>query len=85
MLFDGPGQDAPLVHDGVAMVPDWDRVVSAVVEVVVDRPDVDETKTALYGWSLGGQLATRAAAGEHRLTACVLDPPPWGVLDGVSG
>lgn len=85
VVFDGPGQGAPLVHDGVAMVPEWDRVVSAVVDAVIDRPDVDAAKIALYGWSLGGQLAARAAAGEHRLAACVLDPPLWGVLDGVVG
>ena len=83
LLFDGPGQGALLVHDGVPMIPDWERVVTAVVDAVVDRPDVDTDRIVLHGWSLGGYLAPRAASAEHRLAACVADPPLWGVLDGM--
>ena len=85
VMFDGPGQGAPLVRDGVTMIADWERVVSTVVDAVITRPDVDPDRIALHGWSLGGHLAARAASGEHRLAACVLDPPLWGVLDGMVG
>ena len=47
------------------------------------RDDVDPAKIVLQGWSLGGYLAARAATGEHRLAACVLDPPGWSLLDGM--
>lgn len=85
VLFDGPGQGELLVKEGVAMVPDWERVVSAVVDAVIDRDDVDGNRIALHGWSLGGHLAPRAATGEHRLAAVVADPALWGVLDGMHG
>ena len=75
VIFDGPGQGSMLVRDGVAMVPDWERVVTPVVDAVIARDDVDTAKVVLQGWSLGGYLAARAATGEHRLAACVLDPP----------
>lgn len=83
VLFDGPGQGSALVRDGVALVPDWERVVTPVVDAVLERDDVDPAKIVLQGWSLGGFLAARAATGEHRLAACVLDPPGWSLLDGM--
>jgi alpha-beta hydrolase superfamily lysophospholipase len=80
VLVDGPGQGASLIHDGTAVIPQWDRVINAVVDVVVARPDVDPAKIVLQGWSLGGHLALRAAAGEPRLAAVVSDPPLWSLL-----
>ncbi len=38
------------------------------------RPDVDPSRIALNGSSLGGELVIRAAAFEHRLAAVVADP-----------
>lgn len=61
VLFDGPGQGALLVRDGISLVADWERVVGAVVDAIVDRGDVDRDRIALNGWSLGGHLAPRAA------------------------
>ena len=83
VVFDGPGQGSLLVREGVALIPDWERVVTPVVYALVERDDVDPSKIVLQGWSLGGYLAARAATGEHRLAACVLDPPVWSVLDGM--
>jgi pimeloyl-ACP methyl ester carboxylesterase len=40
---------------------------------LVMRPDVDLTRVALMGLSLGGYLAPRAASAEHRLAACIAD------------
>jgi hypothetical protein len=81
LLFDGPGQGAMLVDDGVTMVPDWERVISPVVDFALGRPDVDPQRIVLHGWSLGGFLALRAASGEHRLAACVADPAQASVID----
>jgi alpha-beta hydrolase superfamily lysophospholipase len=85
VLFDGPGQDALLVRDSIPLIPDWERVVTAVVDAIVDRDDVDRDRIALNGWSLGGHLAPRAATAEHRLAAVVADPALWGILDGMRG
>jgi alpha-beta hydrolase superfamily lysophospholipase len=83
VLFDGPGQGALLVHESMPMVPDWERVVTAVVDAVIERDDVDPDRIVLHGWSLGGHLAPRAATAEHRLAAVVADPALWGILDGM--
>lgn len=85
VLFDGPGQGSLLVDEGIPMSPDWDRVVSAVIDAIVDRDDVDSARIALHGWSLGGYLAPRAAAGEPRVAAVVADPALWGIIDGMRG
>ncbi|MFE7778757.1 alpha/beta hydrolase family protein [Streptomyces sp. NPDC057445] len=83
VLVDGPGQGAPLICDGLTLIPDWERVIRPVVDAVVARPDVDPAKVVLQGWSLGGHLALRAAAGESRLAAIVVDPPVWSMLSNV--
>jgi len=81
LVFDGPGQGSMLVRDGVAMVGDWERVVTPVVDAMLARPDVAPERVVPHGWSLGGYLAPRAASGEHRLAACVADPAFPGILD----
>ncbi len=73
LAFDGPGQGAALVQQGLAMRPDWEAVITPVVDFVLARPDVDPARLALIGLSLGAYLAPRAASAEHRLAACVAD------------
>ena len=74
LLFEGPGQGAPFFLDNVVFRPDWEKVVTPVVDFLVKRSDVDTKKIAISGWSFGGELVARAAAYESRLTAVVLDP-----------
>jgi alpha-beta hydrolase superfamily lysophospholipase len=71
ITFDGPGQPAALHFDGLVFRPDWEHVVTPVLDWVLDRPGVDRDRVALLGASMGGLLAPRAAAYEHRLAACV--------------
>jgi alpha-beta hydrolase superfamily lysophospholipase len=85
VLFDGPGQGALLVRGGVGLIADWERPVSAVVDAIVDRVDVDRDRVALHGWSLGGYLAPRAATAEQRLAAVVADPALWSMIEGMRG
>lgn len=77
LLYDGPGQGRALIRDGLTMRPDWETVVSAVVDHALARPDVDPARVVLAGWSFGGFLAPRAAGREHRLAALVADPGQW--------
>jgi pimeloyl-ACP methyl ester carboxylesterase len=67
--------------DEAPFTPDWHEVVSAVVDVVQRRPDVDAKRVALIGVSFGGMLVMRAAAYEHRLAAIVSDPGGVDVYD----
>lgn len=78
LVFDGPGQQSMLFERGIGFRPDWEAVVTPVVDALVGRPDVDADKLALYGLSQGGFWVPRALAFEHRFAAAILDP---GVVD----
>ena len=78
LLFEGPGQGALLYLRRLGLRPDWEAVITPVVDYLLGRPDVDPGRIALIGSRQGGALAARAAAAEHRLAALVLDP---GVSD----
>ena len=71
LTFAGPGQGRSIREQGLPFRPDWERVVTPVVDYALTRPEVDATRLALLGWSLGGILAPRAAAFEHRLAALI--------------
>lgn len=75
LVFEGPGQGGLLFVDGVPFRHDWEKVVTPIVDLLSERDDVDADAIALTGWSMGGQLAARAAAFEDRLAALVADPP----------
>ncbi len=81
LLFDGPGQGRPLIEQDLVFRPDWENVVTPVVEFALTRPEVDPEKVVLLGWSFGGYLAPRAASGEHRLAACLADPGFWDLFE----
>ncbi|HEY1812682.1 MAG TPA: hypothetical protein VGG74_10080 [Kofleriaceae bacterium] len=80
VLFDGPGQGAMLLERGVAMRPDWRGPIGAVIDAVASRPDVDPDRIIVWGESFGGYLVPRAAAGDPRIAACVLDPAQLGLF-----
>jgi alpha-beta hydrolase superfamily lysophospholipase len=82
LVFDGPGQGGLLYEQGVPLRPDWETVIAAVVDAALELPGIDPRRIALSGWSLGGHLAARAATGEHRLAALILDPALWSVVAG---
>lgn len=69
LTFEGPGQGEPLREQKLPFRPDWEKVVTPVVDYALARPEVKEV--ALMGISLGGYLAPRAAAFEPRLQALV--------------
>ena len=74
---DGPGQGSVLRDQGLRFRPDWEAVVTPVVDFALTRPEVDPGRLALIGMSLGGYLAARAAAFEHRIAAAVLWDGVW--------
>jgi len=78
LIFEGPGQGANLFLHSRPFVADWERVITAVVDAVRVRPEVDKRRICLTGSSFGGYLVPRAAAFEHRLAAIATDP---GVTD----
>lgn len=83
LLLDGPGQGEALYERGLHLRPDWEVVISAVVDAAVELPGVDAQRIALIGWSLGGYLAPRGASGEPRLAALVCDPGQFDIFSGL--
>lgn len=78
LAFDGPGQFGPLHREGLTFRPDWEKVVTPVVDFALKLPGVNQEKVALMGISLGGYLAPRAAAFEKRIAALIAND---GVYD----
>lgn len=83
LLFDGPGQGRNLIRYGIPMRHDWENVVSPVIDYALSKPEIDPKKIVLVGWSLGGFLAPRAAAFEHRIAALIADPGQWDMRDNI--
>jgi pimeloyl-ACP methyl ester carboxylesterase len=82
VAWDGPGQGGMLVEHGLAMRPDFEAVLTAVVDWTLEQRDfADPRRLMLVGRSLGGYLAPRGASGEPRIAALVCDP---GQFDFVS-
>lgn len=71
LIFEGPGQGEALHRQHLHFRYDYEAVVTPVVDFVLSLDGVDPDKIILMGVSLGGYLAPRAAAYEHRLAACV--------------
>lgn len=78
MTFDGPGQGQALWEQGIPFRPDWEKVVTPVVDLLAARADVDAERLAIVGVSQGGYWVPRAVAFEKRIAAAVADP---GVFD----
>lgn len=78
LTFDGPGQGYALWKQKLYFRPDWEKVITPVVDYVLTRPDVDPTRVAIQGISQGGYWVPRAVAFEKRIVAAIADP---GVVD----
>ena len=78
LIFEGPGQGSMLFERKIPYRPDWQHVVSPIVDWLRARSDVDSSRIAITGWSMCGASVIEAAGYEHRLAAVVADP---GVLD----
>jgi len=78
LTFDGPGQQAALLDQGLTARPDWEHVLTPVVDAMLARADVDPARLAVIGTGKAGLLVPRALAFEHRFAAAAVDP---GVVD----
>jgi dipeptidyl aminopeptidase/acylaminoacyl peptidase len=75
LAIDGPGQGEAEYE--IPICGDYERAASAVVNWLEARPDVDSSKIAIWGVSLGGYYAPRAAAFEKRIKACIALSGPF--------
>jgi dipeptidyl aminopeptidase/acylaminoacyl peptidase len=69
LAFDGPGQGESEYELGIR--GDYEVAVRAVVDWVEKRNDLETKRIGLWGVSMGGYYAPRAAAFEPRVKACI--------------
>ena len=74
LIFEGPGQGSMLFLHNMAFRPEWEQVITPVIDMLERRSDVRSDQIAVRGISFGGELVPRAAAFEHRIAAVIADP-----------
>jgi dipeptidyl aminopeptidase/acylaminoacyl peptidase len=75
LAIDGPGQGESEYE--LPIEPAYEKVATAVVDFLQDRAGLDRDRIGLFGVSLGGYYAARAAAYEKRLRAVVSLAGPY--------
>jgi len=78
LIFEGPGQGQALRKQNLLFRHDWETVITPVVDYAESRQEVDKTKIAVIGYSMGGYLVPRAACFEHRPKLFIAN---GGILD----
>lgn len=81
LTFDGPGQGELSARYGVTRMhlDRYELAVSACIDYLQTRPEVDALRVGCYGASLGGYLALRSAGHDERLLAAISN---GGLYDG---
>jgi len=78
LSYDGPGQGAVIREQGLVFRPDWEAVLTPVLDYCEGRAEIDPSAIALFGYSMGAYLVARAAAFDHRPAALILND---GIFD----
>jgi len=60
LTFDGPSQGYALWKQKLYFRPDWEKVITPVVDFALSRPDVDAKRIALQGIGQGGLLGAES-------------------------
>jgi len=79
LMVDGPGQGGTLRRHKVPSRFDYEVPVGKCIDFLLDRNDVDGSRIAVSGSSLGGYYSARAGSREHRLAACISHGAIWDV------
>jgi pimeloyl-ACP methyl ester carboxylesterase len=70
LIYEGPGQGEPLRRYGLRFTPKWEIPTTAVLDAFLRTHD-KPSQIVLFGMSMGGYLAPRAAAFEERIDGVV--------------
>ncbi len=85
LMIDGPGQGGTLRRHGVVSRYDYEVPIGRCIDYLATRGDVDMTRIALCGSSLGGYYAARAGSFEPRLAACISHGAIWDLPAQIVG
>lgn len=80
LSLDGPGQGETGFHSHIR--PDYEVAVTAILDALASRPELDLTRVGIAGISLGGYYAVRAAAFEPRVKAIAGVSGPYDMSAG---
>jgi len=83
LIFEGPGQGE--AQYDFAIRGDYEVPVKAVLDYVETRHDLDASRIGMWGVSLGGYYAPRAAAFEKRIKACIALGGPFNWAEAWDG
>jgi len=75
LSMDGPGQGE--TWSVMRMRVDYEKAISAVVDFLEERSEINPARIGLWGGSFAGYLVVRAAASDKRIRACVENCGPF--------
>ena len=75
LAIDGPGQGEAEYE--IPICGDYERAAAAVVDWIEQRTDLDAGRVGIWGVSLGGYYAPRAATVDSRIRACIALAGPY--------
>jgi hypothetical protein len=78
-VYDGPGQQSVLYQQKIPFRPDWEQVLTPIIEALAGRSDVDEKRLVALAISEGGYSLARTLAFEHRLVAAAISHGVWNI------
>lgn len=78
LVFEGPGQGSCVREQNLYFRPNWETVITPVIDFAVGVNHVDHQRIALMGISFGGYLVPRALAFEKRVRVGVVN---GGIFD----
>ena len=79
LIFNGPGQGGSIRLHGLPTIAYYEQPISAAVDALSERDDIDGERLGLMGVSMAGYYVMRAAAFEHRFRGIVV----WGAMYSV--
>lgn len=77
LVFDGPGQGE--AQYDLPIRGNYETAVKAVIDYIGTRADLDSNRVGMWGVSLGGYYAPRAAAFDKRIKACIALGGPFNM------
>jgi dienelactone hydrolase len=81
LMIDGPGQGGTLRRHKLPTRHDYEVPVGRCIDYLQTRKDVDASRIAVCGSSLGGYYAARAGAMEPRLAAAISHGAVWSIYE----
>jgi hypothetical protein len=72
LIVEGPGQGSLVLEQKIPMRPNWETVVTPIVDFAYELPWVNTEKIAILGTGFAGYLVPRALAFEKRIQAGIV-------------